>query len=144
MLNRIYIIIGTLAIVVLAGAFIAPYFIRWSDYRGRMEELATAMLGTPVTVRGDIEFSLLPQPRLHFNDVLVGSTEAPAATVEGVEAEFALVDFLRDNYTITRLVLRQPVIDFTVFATEVPIPAAGLLLVAGLGALGVARRRKTA
>jgi hypothetical protein len=113
-LNRIYIIVGTLAIIVLAGAFIAPYFISWSDYRGRMEELATAMLGTPVTVRGDIEFSLLPQPRLRFADVLVGSTEAPAATVDNVEAEFALIDFLRDDYTITRLVLRQPVIDFAV------------------------------
>lgn len=114
MLNRIYIIIGTLAIIVLASAFIAPYFIRWSDYRGRMEELATAMLGTPVTVRGDIDFSLLPQPRLLFDDVLVGSTEAPAATVDSIEAEFSLMDFLRDNYTITRLVLQQPVIDFTV------------------------------
>lgn len=114
MLNRIYIIVGMLAIIVLAGAFIAPYFISWSDYRGRMEELATAMLGTPVTVRGDIEFSLLPQPRLQFADVLVGSPEEPAATVDSIEAEFSLMDFLRDNYNITSLVLRQPVIDFTV------------------------------
>ncbi|WP_172123645.1 MULTISPECIES: AsmA-like C-terminal region-containing protein [unclassified Devosia] len=114
MLNRIYIIIGTLAIIVLAGAFIAPYFIRWSDYRGRMEELATSVLGTPVTVRGDIAFSLLPNPRLEFSDVLVGSPEEPAATVGSVEAEFSLMDFLRDNYNVTRLVLREPVIDFTV------------------------------
>src|SRR6218665_1086267 len=71
-LNRIYIVVGTLAIIILAAAFIAPNFIRWSDYRGRMEELATGMLGTPVTVRGDIEFTLLPQPRLHFDDVLFG------------------------------------------------------------------------
>ncbi|MDB5621773.1 MAG: AsmA family protein [Devosia sp.] len=114
MLNRIYIIFGTLAIIVLAGAFIAPHFIRWSDYRGRMEELATSVLGTPVTVRGDIAFSLLPQPRLQFSDVLVGSPEEPAATVGSVVAEFSLMDFLRDNYNVTRLVLREPVIDFTV------------------------------
>ena len=114
MLNRIYIVIGTLAIIVLAGAFIAPHFIRWSDYRGRMEELATSVLGTPVTVRGDIAFSLLPHPRLEFSDVLVGSPEEPAATVDAVEAEFSLMDFLQDNYNVTRLVLRGPVIDFTV------------------------------
>ncbi|MET3924776.1 AsmA family protein [Devosia sp. 2618] len=114
MLNRIYIVVGLLAIVVLAGAFIVPYFIQWSDYRGRMEELATSVLGTPVTVRGDIEFTLLPQPRLHFNDVLVGSPEEPAATVDSVEAEFSLMDFLRDNYTVTRLILQGPVIDFTI------------------------------
>jgi hypothetical protein len=113
-LNRIYIIVGLLAIIVLAGAFVAPRFIQWGDYRGRMEELATGVLGTPVTIRGDIEFSLLPQPRLQFADVLVGSPEEPAATVDSVEAEFSLMDFLRDNYNITRLVLRGPVIDFSV------------------------------
>lgn len=135
MLNRIYIIIGTLAIIVLGGAFIAPNFIRWSDYRGRMEELATAMLGTPVTVRGDIDFSLLPQPRLRFDNVLVGSTEAPAATVDSVEAEFSLMDFLRDNYNITRLVLRQPVIDFTV--DETGFFGSGVALASGNGGVGL-------
>ena len=114
MLNRIYIVVGLLAIIVLAGAFVAPRFIQWGDYRARMEELATGVLGTPVSIRGDIDFSLLPQPRLTFTNVLVGSTEAPAATVDGVEAEFSLMDFLRDNYKVTRLVLRAPVVDLSI------------------------------
>ncbi|UJW86726.1 AsmA family protein [Devosia sp. SL43] len=114
MLNRIYIIVGMLAIIVLAGAFLAPRFVHWGDYRGRMEQLATGVLGTPVTIRGEIEFSLLPQPRLSFTDVLVGSPEEPAATVDSVEAEFSLMDFLRDNYNVTRLVLRGPVVDFDI------------------------------
>ena len=134
-LNRIYIVVGMLAIIVLAGAFIAPYFIQWSDYRGRMEELATSVLGTPVTVRGDIEFSLLPQPRLRFSDVLVGSPEEPAATVDSVEAEFSLMDFLRDNYTMTRLVLRQPVVDFTV--DESGFLGSGVTLGEGTGGVGL-------
>lgn len=113
-LNRIYIIVGLLAIFVLAGAFIAPRFIQWGDYRERMEELAGGVLGAKVIIRGDIEFSLLPQPRLNFTDVLVGSPDEPAATVGGVEAEFSLMDFLRDHYNVTRLVLREPVVDFTI------------------------------
>ncbi|WEK05462.1 MAG: AsmA family protein [Candidatus Devosia phytovorans] len=137
MLNRIYIVVGLLAIIVLGGAFIAPHFIRWSDYRLRMEELATAMLGTPVTVRGDIQFTLLPQPRLHFDDVLVGSTEAPAATVDSVEADFSLMDFLRDNYNITRLVLSQPVIDFTV--DESGLFGSGVSLETGNGGVGLSQ-----
>ncbi|MCR6673852.1 AsmA family protein [Devosia ginsengisoli] len=135
MLNRIYIVVGLLAIIVLAGAFIAPHFIRWSDYRGRMEELATDVLGTPVTVRGEIDFTLLPQPRLRFSDVLVGSPEEPAATVDSVEAEFALMDFLRDNYNVTSLVLRQPVIDFTV--DESGFFGSGVALAAGTGGVGL-------
>jgi hypothetical protein len=107
-LNRIYIVVGLLAIIVLAGAFIAPRFIQWSDYRDRMEELATGVLGADVTIRGDIAFSLLPTPRLEFSDVVVGDIESPAATVAGVEAEFALFDFLRDIYTVTALSLNEP------------------------------------
>nr|WP_295886139.1 AsmA family protein [uncultured Devosia sp.] len=137
MLNRIYIIVGMLAIIVLAGAFIAPNFVRWSDYRGRMEELATDMLGTPVTVRGDIDFTLLPQPRLRFSDVLVGPADEPAATVDSVEAEFSLMDFLRDNYNVTRLVLRQPVIDFSI--DESGFFGSGVSLAAGSGGVGLGR-----
>lgn len=135
MLNRIYIIVGMLAIIVLAAAFIAPNFVRWSDYRGRMEELATSVLGTPVTVRGEIDFTLLPQPRLRFSDVLVGSPEEPAATVDSVEAEFSLMDFLRDNYNVTRLVLRGPVIDFTV--DESGFLGSGVTLAEGTGGVGL-------
>ncbi|KRA45483.1 AsmA family protein [Devosia sp. Root635] len=135
MLNRIYIVVGLLAIIVLAGAFIAPHFIRWSDYRGRMEELATNVLGTPVTVRGEIDFTLLPQPRLRFSDVLVGSPEEPAATVDSVEAEFSLMDFLRDNYNVTRLVLRQPVVDFTI--DESGLFGSGVALASGTGGVGL-------
>src|SRR5690348_10045782 len=126
-----------LAIIVLAGAFIAPNFVRWSDYRGRMEELATEMLGTPVTVRGEIDFTLLPQPRLRFSDVLVGSAEEPAATVDSVEAEFSLMDFLRDNYNVTQLVLRQPVVDFSV--DESGFFGSGVSLAKGSGGVGLGR-----
>ncbi|WP_108396539.1 AsmA family protein [Devosia submarina] len=117
MLNRIYIAIGLLAIIVLAGAFLAPRFIQWGDYRARMEELASDVLGTPVTIRGDIDFALLPRPRLNLADVLVGSPEEPAATVDRVEAEFSLLEFLRDDYNVTKLVLVAPVVDFTLDQT---------------------------
>jgi hypothetical protein len=113
-LNRIYIAIGLLAIIVLAGAFVAPRFIQWGDYRARMEELASNVLGTPVTIRGEIDFALLPRPRLTLADVLVGSPEEPAATVDRVEAEFSLLEFLRDNYNVTSLVLVAPVVDFSI------------------------------
>ncbi|WP_193335245.1 AsmA family protein [Devosia beringensis] len=130
MLNRIYIVVGLLAIIVLGGAFVAPYLIQWGDYRSRMEALASQALGTPVTIRGDIAFALLPQPRLNFSDVLVGSPEEPAATVDSVDAEFSLMDFLRDNYDVTKLVLSGPVIDFSIdesglFGSGVSLAGAG-------------------
>ncbi len=130
MLNRIYIVVGIFAIVVLAGAFIAPRFIQWGDYRDRMEVLATGVLGADVTIRGDISFSLLPSPRLAFSDVVVGDAEAPAATVGAVEAEFVLMDFLRDIYNVTALRLQSPVVHLTLdenglFSSGVDLSGAG-------------------
>lgn len=130
MLNRIYIVVGIFAILVLAGAFIAPRFIQWGDYRDRMEVLASGVLGADVTIRGDISFSLLPSPRLAFSDVVVGDAEAPAATVGAVEAEFVLMDFLRDIYNVTALSLQSPVVHLTVdenglFSSGVDLSGAG-------------------
>lgn len=136
MLNRIYIVVGIFAILVLAGAFIAPLFIQWSDYRDRMEVLASDVLGAEVTIRGDISFSLLPSPRLEFSDVVVGDIESPAAVVAAVEAQFALFDFLRDNYNVTALTLVQPVVDLVLdenglFSSGVDLSGAGNSVVLG-------------
>ena len=112
MLNRIYIIVGIIAILALAGAFIAPRFIQWGDYRDRMEMLAEGVFGTEVTIRGDIDFALLPAPRLAFSDVVIGPVDNPTATVGAVEAQFALMDFLRDQYNLSALILKSPAITF--------------------------------
>lgn len=114
MLNRLYIVIGMLMILVLTGAFVVPRFIDWSSRRVQMEALASEALGTPVKIAGDIDFVLLPQPRLRFVDVLVGDGDVPVAQAEAVEAEFSLMDFLRDQFVVTRLVLKAPRLNLTI------------------------------
>ena len=113
MLNRIYIIVGLFAILVLGAAFLVPRFIQWGDYRDRMEVLAASVLGTDVRIMGDIQFDLLPQPRLNMTEVEVGDIESPVATIAAIEAEFSLGEFLRDQYTLTRLVVTRPQVDLT-------------------------------
>ena len=108
MLNRLFIVIGVLAILAIGAAFVVPRFIQWGDYRDRMQSIAGEALGAPVEIVGDIEFSLLPQPLLRFGDVRLGDPANPSIRVAEVEAEFSLIDFLRDRYSITRLVLEQP------------------------------------
>lgn len=108
MLNRLYIVIGILAILAISAAFVVPRFIQWGDYRGRMEAIAGEVLGAEVEIAGDIAFSLLPQPTMQLNRVLIGPAGAPTATIDTVEAEFSLFDFLRDRYLITRLQLVRP------------------------------------
>ena len=108
MLNRVYIVVGVLAILALSAAFIVPRFVQWGDYRARMETMATRLLGAEVVIRGDIDFTLLPTPRLKFTSVAVGPAAAPVITVDAVEAEFSLLDFLRDRYAVNALTLLRP------------------------------------
>ena len=114
MLNRLYIVVGVLAILALAAAFFVPSFIDWGAYRDRLASLAGEVIGAPVRIDGEVRFSLLPQPRLEFADVAAGPADAPRFTVAGVVAEFSLIDFLRDRYTLTRLVLQRPTLSIQV------------------------------
>ena len=113
-LNRLYIVIGIIAILILAAAFIVPSLVPWSNYRGRMETLASRALGADVRINGDIRFSLLPAPHLELTDVAVGPQQAPVMSVKSANADFSLMDFLRDRYSMTRLVLDHPVLDLKV------------------------------
>lgn len=109
MLNRLFIVVGTLAIVVMVAAFIVPRYYDWNPYRARLEAMASEALGTPIQIRGDLKLTILPQPRLTLNDVVVGRPEAPVARAATVEAEFELMEFLRDRYQVSDLRIEQPV-----------------------------------
>jgi hypothetical protein len=115
-LNRLFVIVGLFVILAIGAAFVVPRFIQWSDYRGRLENMAAESFGTEVAIAGDISLTLLPQPRLVFTDVRVGPAAAPALAVEKVEAAFSLLDFLSDRYKVTRLVLEHPVATVTIGA----------------------------
>jgi uncharacterized protein involved in outer membrane biogenesis len=115
-LNRVYIVIGVLAILILAAAFVVPNLIPWGDYRGRLQMLASQALGADVRVNGDIRFSLLPAPHLELTDVSVGPAQQPVIAVKSASADFSLMDFLRDHYSMTRLVLDHPLFDLRVNA----------------------------
>ena len=114
MLNRLYIVVGVLAILILAAAFVVPSLIPWGSYRGRMESLAAEALGAEVRVNGEIHFSLMPQPHMELADISVGPQAQPVMSVKSADADFSLMDFLRNRYSMTRLVLDHPVLNLTV------------------------------
>ena len=127
MLNRLYIVIGFLAIFILVGAFIAPLFIDWSKYQERVESIAQEALGSDVAINGKIDFSLLPRPVMSFENIVVGDKNQPFVKVDLVRAEFSLMEFLRDKYIIKRLTLHSPTLVLKVdengqFASSIKIP----------------------
>ncbi|WMT89905.1 AsmA family protein [Pelagibacterium sp. H642] len=114
MANRIYIAIGLIAILILGAAFIVPLFIDWNAYKPRMEQMAAEALGVEVEIAGDMEFTLLPQPRLRFENARMGPADAPVGAASSVEADFSLMDFLRDRFTVTQLRLTEPELNLVI------------------------------
>ncbi|VAW18117.1 hypothetical protein MNBD_ALPHA12-2336 [hydrothermal vent metagenome] len=114
MLNRLYIVIGVLAIMVLGAGFVVPRLIDWSQYRDRLETLAAVNLGTDVAIGGEIDLALLPQPRVGFGRTIVGPPDKPFLEIGNIVADFSLMDFLRDRLSVTQLVLEAPQINLNI------------------------------
>lgn len=127
MANRIYIAVGLVAILILGAAFIVPWLIDWNSYKARMEEMTAQALGIEVAIEGDLDFVLLPQPRMRIEGVRLGPVTHPLAEAQYVEADFSLMDFLRDRFSVTQLRLAGPHINLTIDETghiETPITLA--------------------
>lgn len=108
MLNRLYIVVGVVLILLLTAAFVVPRLYDWSPYRERMEVIASEALGTDVKINGDLSFTLLPQPQMVMSRVIVGPEDSPILEIDRVDAHLALMEFLRDYYEVQKLVLDTP------------------------------------
>jgi hypothetical protein len=87
----------------MAAAFVVPRFYDWNVYRDRVEAIAAEALGTDVAIRGDLGFTLLPQPQMVISDIVVGDAETPLLEVDRADAHLNLMEFLRDIYAVQQL-----------------------------------------
>jgi len=113
-LNRLYIAIGVLAILVLLAGFLLPPMVDWSGYRDRLETLVESNLGTDVTIDGGIDFRLLPRPQIRLGKTILGPPSSPLIEIEAIIADLSLLDLLRDRLNVTNLDLRSPFINIDI------------------------------
>ncbi|MCF6326143.1 MAG: AsmA family protein [Devosiaceae bacterium] len=122
-LNRLYIAVGILAILVLLAGFFLPPMVDWSGYRDRLETLAESNLGTDVTIDGEIDFRLLPRPQIRLGKTILGPPSSPLVEIEAIIADLSLLDLLRDRLNVTNLDLRSPLININIgISGEFEIP----------------------
>jgi uncharacterized protein involved in outer membrane biogenesis len=99
-----------LAALVLAAAWQVPNWLDWNRYRSTVEALATATLGQPVTIRGPISLTLLPQPALTAGEVSVGGNGSAdlAFRVAALRLRVGLWSLLAGRVDARELVLHGP------------------------------------
>lgn len=112
-MNRFFLLLGSLLLLALTTALIAPRFVDWSNYTAVIEQQASRVLGRQVHVSGAVDLRFLPMPRITFSDVEIASREdgsEPELTVERMDALMSLAPFLSGEAHIVELILDAPVL----------------------------------
>ncbi len=88
----------------------APAFTDWNAYRPDIEQAASALLGRKISITGDIDIALLPEPHLRAMRVAAeGSTSDGAQmTAEAVDLSLSLQALLSGRVEASRLKLVHP------------------------------------
>ncbi len=102
--------LGTLLAIVLLAVWQVPGWLDWTRYRTSIEVLASSTLGQPVTIKGPIALTLLPQPVLTAAQVSVGESDAGGFSirVDALRLRVALWPLLGGHVDARELVLRGP------------------------------------
>lgn len=116
--NSLLLTIGFVLVLAFSTLFAAPLFVNWNDYRAVFEEQASALVGRPVAIRGEIEARIMPAPVLRLHDVAIadadGSFETPFARVETVTADLSPGSLLQGAIDVRDLRLTVPVLRLAV------------------------------
>lgn len=116
LLFRLFIFLGSLVVVLLFVALIAPYFIDWDEFKSEFETQASRVIGQEVKVGGKTNLRLLPLPYLSFQDLQVGRNNdgSPLMTVEQFSFTAELLPFLSGQVRIVDMSMQAPKVNLQV------------------------------
>ncbi len=115
-LFRLFIFLGSVVVIALFAALIAPYFIDWDEFTAEFEAQASRVIGQEVKVGGKTNLRLLPLPFLSFEDLQVGNNAdgSPLMTVERFSFNAELLPFLSGEVRIVEMSMRKPRVNLQV------------------------------
>jgi uncharacterized protein involved in outer membrane biogenesis len=109
-LGRLLATLATILILLLGAAFALPAFVDWNRYRSGIEKTASALLGQKVSILGDIDIVLLPQPHLRASSVASGIGQADGAllTADAIDVSLSLQGLLGGRLEAGKVKLVRP------------------------------------
>ena len=118
---RLFILFGSVLVLALVAALVAPPYVDWDQFKSRFEEEAARTLGYPVKVNGKASVRLLPLPSVTFNDVEVGEGAAdgtaegesgtPFLTAKSLTLNFELAPLLKGDVIVFDMAVNRPRLD---------------------------------
>jgi AsmA protein len=106
------IIIGCLAVIIIAALLLIPTFVDVQKYKPVLESKVTEATGRPFSVGDDLRLSLFPWAGVSFSDLRLGNPDGFAekdfVTVKSFEVRIKLLPLLSKDIQIKRFVLNEP------------------------------------
>jgi uncharacterized protein involved in outer membrane biogenesis len=106
---------GVFVGLLVAGLVIAPSFVNWNDYREAIASQVEGFVGRPVTIEGDLAFTILPSPALSAKGVRIanvpGASTVDMVRLESLDIEVAFMPLLRGVFQVEQTVLVRPVVN---------------------------------
>lgn len=108
---------GFLGLIVLlvAAALVVPSVIDWNGYKPEISAEVRKATGRTLEIAGDLEFTILPAPRLRISGARLsnaaGATAAHMASLRELRVSVALLPLLQGDIEIGQVELIDPVIE---------------------------------
>ena len=111
-LKWVAIVVGGLAVVIIAAMLIIPMFIDVQKYKPVLENKVAEATGRPFTVGDDLKLSLFPWAGISFSDLRLGNTdgfsEKEFVNVKSFEVRVKLLPLISKEVEIKRFVVEEP------------------------------------
>ncbi|MEP0941809.1 MAG: AsmA family protein [Rhizobiaceae bacterium] len=110
---RFFAFLGSLLVLALLAALIAPSYIDWNQFKSRFEQEAGLTLGLPVKVKGTAGIRLLPLPSVTFTEVEVGASadQAPILVADSFKIDIELAPLLKGNVVVVDMQMASPTLN---------------------------------
>jgi AsmA protein len=106
------IIVGCLAVIIIAALLLIPRFVDVQKYKPVLESKVTEATGRPFAVGDDLQLSLFPWAGVSFSDLRLGNPDGFAEkefiTVKSFEVRIKLLPLLSKDIQIKRFVMNEP------------------------------------
>ncbi len=112
MLKTLLTVVGVLLAVLIAAVLIGPSLIDWNAQRDRIAAEVQKITGHELTIRGDMELSLLPVPAMSAKGVslanIEGGSPEPMVALEDLRVRIALLPLIQGVVQVEQIVLVEP------------------------------------
>ena len=119
-MRKLLLFLLSLVVLLAAAALIVPGLVDWNTYKGDVAAAVEAVTGRRLTIKGDLQFTVLPAPRLSVRDArlanMAGASTPEMVRLKSLEVRIRFLPLLKGRIDVESVTHVEPVIELEVLA----------------------------